>query len=267
MIVEILCVGNELLEGITLNTNANWLAGQISRAGATVSRVTEIRDQLDHISATVLEILNRKPDILIITGGLGATYDDITLEGVANALGRKVAIDPRAKRMLKKSYVSRGLDPVLTEARLKMARIPEGSAPLQNMVGSAPAVYLRAMNADIFCLQGVPGEMEEAFQKYVLPKIRKIVGRFILLEASFDISGVTEATLAPSLSEIVASTKKEFVYIKTHPRGYHGKVARIRVHIISRGSPAPLVRKRLEDTSSAISRVVETLGGSWKKTG
>src|SRR5262245_13753935 len=101
MILEIICVGNELLSGITLNSNAHWLAGEVARVGGNVRRVTVVRDDLTEISSAVVESLARKPDILITTGGLGATYDDMTLEGVAVALGRKTGIDERALEMLK----------------------------------------------------------------------------------------------------------------------------------------------------------------------
>ena len=109
MIVEILCVGNELLSGITLNTNAHWIAAQVAKAGGTVERVTVVGDDLGAISTAVKESLARKPDILVTTGGLGATYDDMTLEGVARALGRKVSLDKEAVEMLKRSYRRRNL--------------------------------------------------------------------------------------------------------------------------------------------------------------
>src|SRR5437870_896921 len=126
MIIEILCVGNELLSGITLNSNAHWLAGQVASAGGIVKRVTVVLDDLGEISDGVKEILARKPDILVTTGGLGTTYDDLTLEGVAMALDKKIVLDERAVQMLRKSYAVRKLDYELTEARLKMAKIPEG---------------------------------------------------------------------------------------------------------------------------------------------
>src|ERR687896_717716 len=104
MIVEILCIGTELLSGITLNTNAYWLCSEITNVGGVVRRVTVVRDDLIEISSAARESLARKPNILITTGGLGATYDDMTLEGLAAALGKKVVLDSRAVEMLKKSY-------------------------------------------------------------------------------------------------------------------------------------------------------------------
>ena len=101
IVVELLCVGNELLSGITLNSNAHWLAGQVAAAGGIIRRVTVVGDDLNEISVAVQESLARKPDVLVMTGGLGSTYDDLTLEGVAFALGKKVELDDRAVEMLK----------------------------------------------------------------------------------------------------------------------------------------------------------------------
>ena len=264
-IVEVICVGNELLSGITLNSNAHWLAGQISAAGWVIRRVTTVRDQVDEISAAVREVISRRPGLIMITGGLGATYDDMTLEGVALALGKQVRLDRRAVAMLKKSYASRGLDYELTEARLKMATIPDGSTPLQNLLGSAPAVRLRSGRTDIFCLQGVPPEMQEAFRKYVLPMLRKAVGRFVLQEARFEVTGITEAMLAPGLSKIVRSAPMKLVYIKTHPRGYRGKTPRLMVHIISKGTARSDVKARLKRASAGIQGEIKKLGGTSTK--
>jgi nicotinamide-nucleotide amidase len=172
MIVEILCIGTELLSGITLNTNAYWLCSEITNVGGVVGRVTVVHDDLSEILSAAGESLARKPNILITTGGLGATYDDMTLEGLAAALGKKVVLDNRAVEMLKKSYARHKLHYELTESRLKMATIPEGSTPIQNPVGSAPAIMEQAGSISIFCLPGVPSEMKAIFEEYILPRIK-----------------------------------------------------------------------------------------------
>ncbi|MGI0019135.1 MAG: competence/damage-inducible protein A, partial [Nitrososphaera sp.] len=218
MIVEILCVGNELLSGITLNTNAHWLAAQTAGAGGTINRITVVGDDLYSISTAVKEALARKPAILITTGGLGATYDDMTLEGVAGALGRQVILDKRAVRMLKDSYSRRNLHYRINRVRLKMATIPEGSTPIENPVGTAPSVVIDA-GTEVFCVPGVPAEMKAVFKKHVLPLIKEGVGAFASREANYMVSGVSEAMIAPALKKIVASNPAPAVYLKTHPQG------------------------------------------------
>jgi nicotinamide-nucleotide amidase len=107
--VEILCIGNELLSGITINTNAQWISQKIAETGGSVNRITVVGDDIDEISLAVKECLSRKPSWLIISGGLGPTYDDKTLEGVSVGLGVRLALDSTAVEMLKKSYARRSI--------------------------------------------------------------------------------------------------------------------------------------------------------------
>ncbi len=262
MILEVICIGSELLSGITLNSNAHWLAGQIVNAGGRLSRITVVGDELADISSAVKESLARNPYILITTGGLGATYDDMTLEGIAAALGRKTTIDQRAVEMLRKSYARRHLDYELDAVRLKMATIPDGSTPLENMVGSAPAVTAEIGGTRIFCLQGVPSEMQQVFNDHILPTIRKQIGHFVSREVNYQVTGVTEAMIAPALLKIVESNPREAVYLKTHPQGYgENNTPHIRAQVVSRGSDEEKVAKRLEAVTSTLRQEISKLGG------
>jgi nicotinamide-nucleotide amidase len=263
MILEVICIGSELLSGITLNSNAHWLAGQITQAGGMLSRVTVVRDDLGEISSAIKESVARKPEILITTGGLGATYDDMTLEGLASALGRKTSIDQRAVEMLKRSYSRRHLNYELNAVRLKMATIPDGSTPIENMVGSAPSVKVESAGTKIFCLQGVPGEMQQAFNDYILPIIRERVGHFVSREVNYMVRGVTEAMIAPALLKIVESNPREAVYLKTHPQGYGpNNTPQIRAQIVTRGNDEVEVTKRLDAISGTLRQEIAKLGGT-----
>jgi len=262
MIVEILCIGNELLSGMTLNTNAHWLCNKIANVGGIVRRVTVVRDEISEISSAIRESLARNPGILITTGGLGATYDDMTLEGVATVLGKKVVLDNTAVKMLKKSYAMRKLHYELTESRLKMATIPEGSTPIQNPIGSAPAIMEQAGDTVIFCLPGVPSEMKAIFEEHILPLIKSRVGNFIAEEINYNIRGLSEAMIAPVLIEIVKSHPKNTIYLKTHPRGYYKKkTPQIRIQLISRGDNEKEVKKRLAAIAKVIEKEIVKLGG------
>src|SRR5690348_2348879 len=132
---EILCVGYELLSGSVLNSNAHWISQKIFEIGGIVKRITVIGDDVNEIDQVVKEAIARKPDLLIISGGLGPTYDDKTLQGVAMSLDLDLALNENAVCMLKRSYAL-SKNPKLNEIRLKMAKIPVGSKPLQNPVGS-----------------------------------------------------------------------------------------------------------------------------------
>ncbi len=262
MIVEILCIGDELLSGITLNTNAHWLCSEITNVGGVVRRVTIVRDEISEISSATRESLARNPGVLITTGGLGATYDDMTLEGVAVALDKKVVLDNRAVKMLKKSYAIRKLHYELTKSRLKMATIPEGSTPIQNPVGSAPAIIERAGGTVLFCLPGVPSEMKEIFEEHILPRIKKDVGKFVAEEINYNVIGISEALIAPVLIEIINSHPKNTIYLKTHPSGYYKKkTPQMRIQLISRGDDEKEVKKKLAEIAKVIEKEIVKLGG------
>jgi molybdenum cofactor synthesis domain-containing protein len=262
MIVEILCIGNELLSGITLNTNAYWLCSEITNIGGVVRRVTVVRDDISEISSAARESLARKPNILITTGGLGATYDDMTLEGLAGALGKKVALDSGAVEMLKKSYARHKLHYELTESQLKMATIPEGCTPIQNSVGNAPAIIEQACGVSIFCLPGVPSEMKAISEEYILPRIKKSVGKFVAEEINYNTRGLTEAMIAPVLIQIVKSHPKNMIYLKTHPCGYYKKkTPQLKIQMISRGDNETEVKNRLAAISKVIEKEILKRGG------
>src|SRR5918911_2138622 len=179
--LEILCIGNEILAGTIVNTNAYWLSKMVTQAGGFVKRVTVAEDDVNEISLVIKESLARKPSWLIICGGLGPTYDDKILEGVALALHIDLIHDNTAIEIIKESYSRYSPSHKLDETRLKMARIPKGSIPIQNPVGSAPSILIESSRKDnigrstssfpsssstdnantiIACLPGVPKEMK-----------------------------------------------------------------------------------------------------------
>lgn len=99
--VEIICFGNELLIGKTVNTNANWLGKRISTLGGRVTRITTIADNLKEMEQAIKEGLSRQPDIIITSGGMGPTFDDVALEAVALAVDKKLEINPDALELIK----------------------------------------------------------------------------------------------------------------------------------------------------------------------
>ena len=217
--VEILSIGNELLLGNTVNTNASWLATQVTSLGGSVTRITTISDSLKEISAAVLESIRRRPDLLITTGGIGPTFDDMTLMGVAKALKMPVKVNSIAIRMIREHYARRfpGRKLILTKPRLKMAKLPSSGIPLRNPVGTAPAVKLVKGRTQIFCLPGVPTEAKAIFRDSVSVAVRAISRETVFAERWLNVYGVMESVLAPLIDRTMR--KWPGVYIKSHPRG------------------------------------------------
>jgi len=262
-VFEIISVGNELLNGKTLNTNAHWLAKAITDLGGFVRRCTVIRDDIEEISSAVKESVERKVDWLIISGGLGPTYDDMTLQGLAKSFNCELILDSKALEMVKKKYeeiVDQGLlkKAELTPARMKMAFLPKGSKPLPNSLGTAPGVLLRESRMNILCLPGVPAEMKSIFEESVAPIIEK-TRKSYHCEKSFFITGIVESELAPLIEEVLQNNPS--IYIKSHPRGREDGVSKIEIQVITTDEDRSIALKRVEDGLEQLTSMIVDRGG------
>ena len=219
MNIELLIIGNEILIGKTLDSNSNWMAKRIARYGHQLKRITTISDDLDVISSTLREILKRNPDIIITSGGLGPTFDDMTLEGISLGLNRKLELNQHAFNSIKKSYkhaYERGILKLegMTKERKKMAYLPQAAVPLPNTVGTAPGVKIKEKDTTIIILPGVPSEMKSMFRNIINPILKEKKGKFI--EKGFLFSGIGESQIAQYTGEL--EKKYPQLWIKTHPK-------------------------------------------------
>ena len=211
----IISVGNELLIGRTINTNAAWLGRKLTFLGFEVERIVTVPDNIDDIAEEVKRAAERAR-VVITTGGLGPTYDDRTLEGVAKAFSLELRVDDAALDMVRRFYEAKGLE--LTPHRAKMALLPNGAKPLKNPIGAAPGSLLRIGNSIIISLPGVPSEMKAMFEIEVEPILKEIAPPLETVECTIKVYGVPESSLAPAIDE--AHKKAHRVYIKSHPEGY-----------------------------------------------
>ncbi len=150
---SILSVGNEILAGDIDNTNATYLAKRLTIAGHDVIRIVVVPDSVDDI-ASELSRLKELSDFVIVTGGLGVTHDDVTAEGVAKALGKKLVLNEEAVKTMEGRVRSK-------KAIEKMATLPEGARVIRNDVGAAPGFIVD----NVLVMPGVPEEMKDIFSK------------------------------------------------------------------------------------------------------
>lgn len=267
--IEIICVGNELLIGKTLNTNAQWLGKEATNLGANVKRITVVQDIVEEIAKTVCEALARKPQFIITTGGLGPTFDDKTLEGIAKALNRKLEVNPKALAMVKQkceeNAKKRNLPSCIemTPPRVKMAKIPQGTKLIRNPIGTAPAIQADVQGAVLFALPGVPSEMESIFNETIAPVLKVAVGDLVFCEKSMFLDSTAEANLAPLIDKVM--TANAGVYIKSHVYVKSQINVEIKPHIeIHLTIKAPSSKKpaeKLQKAAVELAGLVETIGG------
>ncbi|MCW4016591.1 MAG: nicotinamide mononucleotide deamidase-related protein [Candidatus Bathyarchaeota archaeon] len=264
--VEILCIGNELLIGKTLNTNAQWLAKQVTSLGLTTNRITVVGDNINEISCIIQETVHRSPHFVLITGGLGPTFDDKTLEGIAKALGRNVEVNKDALEMVREKYVTyaaedRMEEAELTPARVKMAKLPEQATPLPNPVGTAPAVSIQHKNVKIFALPGVPPEMKSIFNTSIAPLMKHAASGVTFFEASINSTNVMESKMAPIIDKVMQNNPH--VYIKSHPKGTE-RLPHIEFHFSTTANDEITARNHVNKALSELTELIQQNGGTIK---
>jgi molybdenum cofactor synthesis domain-containing protein len=234
----ILIIGNEILSGRTQDTNLNWIAGRLSAHGIRLAEARVVPDIEDEIVAAV-QALSGRYSYLFTTGGIGPTHDDITAEAMAKAFGRALIVDAEAAARLERHY---GQDKV-TPARLRMARVPEGAALIDNPVSAAPGFRIE----NVFVMAGVPAIMR-AMVDGLVPNL---AGGPLVLVRSIGCQ-VAESVLAEPLGAIQALHPD--VDIGSYP-WFRGD--RFGVSLVARGTDAAV----LDAVADEISAMVRTLGG------
>jgi len=262
--IEIICVGNELLIGKTLNTNAHWLGKQATNLGANVKRLAVVQDVVGEIATVICEAIERKPRFIITTGGLGPTFDDKTLQGIGEALKRKLEVNQRALAMVKEKCEEYGrkrqLQTIieLTPPRVKMATLPEKTEPINNPIGTAPGVRVDLGGTVLFALPGVPSEMEAIFTETIAPILKQAVGDRVFCEKSIFLDNMMESNLAPLIDKVMSANKG--VYIKSHPMAVENK-PHIEIHLTVSAKDEEKPMKMLEKAARQLSILVEENGG------
>ena len=259
--VEILSIGNEILLGDVLDTNTQWLCRRIAGLGGQVLRVSILPDVEAGLASQVRRALAGGVDLLITTGGLGPTDDDLTLLAVAEALGRPLELDRGAFDWVQTKYqdlAAQGYvaDGDMTPPRIKMARLPQGATPLPNPVGAAPGVLLAEGASTILCFPGVPEEMKAIFERSLEATWRRLFRNAAFGELILVVGCRDESVLAPIL-RVVAKAHPQ-VYIKSRAKAFGPDMA-FRITLSSTDQSPEQVRANL---AAAARQLGERLGES-----
>jgi nicotinamide-nucleotide amidase len=171
MHIEILTIGDELLDGLTVDGNAARLGRMLDPVGLRLSRRTSVRDRIPDIVAAMTEIASRA-EVCIVSGGLGPTSDDLTVDALAVAAGVPLFEDPEVWARIVARFDGRAP----TANNRRQARVPEGGRALQSEIGTAPGIELTLGQCTFFLLPGVPREFQWHLDAHVLPLLRERIG-------------------------------------------------------------------------------------------
>ncbi len=190
MKAEIIAVGSELLTPDRLDTNSLFLTEELNKIGIEVLRKTVVGDNRDFLSEAFRDALERVP-LIIASGGLGPTEDDLTRETVADLLGRKLRRNDAILDYIKGRFRSMGRE--MPEVNVRQAMVPEGAEILENPRGTAPGLWLEDASRSIVLLPGPPRELKPLFREQVLPRLERRVSGVRMFHREIRVTGLGES--------------------------------------------------------------------------
>lgn len=255
---EIVTIGDELLSGDTVDTNASWLDGRLASWGWTVTRHTTVADEIEDIAVALREAAARA-SLVIVSGGLGPTQDDVTLEALAVALGVELRTDPAIVDAIRARFARLGR--AMTSHDVRQARVPAVGEVLSNEVGTAPGFRVQLGEAEVFLVPGVPREMRHFVDHVIRPRLP--AGGPVVFRETLKVIGVGESRLEHEIRSVLGAHPDARIGFRTLGAENHVKLAAPSVEGLAsavasiRGVLGPRVFGAGADTIEAV--VVEGL--------
>jgi nicotinamide-nucleotide amidase len=216
MNAEIISIGDEILIGQITNTNAQWMAQQLNLIGISVKQISTVGDNRDDIIRIFSEAKNRA-DIILITGGLGPTNDDITKQCLCEFFNTKLIFNEQCFEDVTRIFAERNLEmPAINRGQ---AEIPENCIPIRNKNGTAPGMWFESNpNGIIFVsLPGVPYEMKAMMSDFVIPELQKKFNKNFIVHKTVHTQGIGESSLAEKIKEWEDSLAKHEIKLAYLP--------------------------------------------------
>lgn len=244
---EIITVGDEILIGQTVDTNSAWISMQLSMRGIRVNRITSISDRREEIISALDEALGRAP-LVLMTGGLGPTSDDITKVTLAEYFGTRLIVDPEVLAEISERIARRNLE--MNENNRRQALVPECCRVLANHSGTAPGMLFEKGGRIIVSMPGVPFEMKHIMQVHVLPMVESMSGGRTIVHRNIMTYGTFEAKLAERL-EGFESQLPDSVRLAYLPA--HGV---IKLRLTGSGDDGEMVRRTVEEQVRRLYEII-----------
>jgi nicotinamide-nucleotide amidase len=247
MDAAIVTIGEEILIGQIVDTNSAWIAQQLNQAGVSVRKIVSITDSGDEIKDTINQLLTDY-DIVLTTGGLGPTSDDITKQALCELFDCKLTLHTETLEHIKQLFEQRGLP--LTELNFRQAEIPSICDVLFNPNGTAPGMWFQVDKKVLISMPGVPFEMKAIVEMGVIPRIRTISSDSFVIHKTVQTFGLPESFLAEKLA----------VWEQQIPSGisiaYLPSLTSIRLRLSSRGTNRELLVKEIDDQVKQLVQII-----------
>jgi molybdenum cofactor synthesis domain-containing protein len=260
--VEIVTIGNEVLLGLVQDTNSNYLCRVVRGMGGRVRHIAVVRDEIGEIAEELRASIARRAEVIFTCGGLGPTDDDLTLAGVAAAVSRPLELNPAAREFVARRFRELAAagdvaDAALSDARLKMARLPVGARPIDNPAGAAPAMAIEINQCRVISLPGVPSELKAIIEGPLQGLLNEVFGRGSYREREMIVACGDESVLAPALRQVAAAHPE--VYIKSRASRF-GRDVMFRINISASASSAEEANRVIESVARDLTIAFENAG-------
>lgn len=194
----VLSIGTELTLGQTVDTNGAWLARRLSAMGARTTRHVTVPDELADIRGVFTQAA-ASAELVLVTGGLGPTEDDLTRQALAEAAGVELRLDERCLAQIQAFFAARHRE--MPERNRVQAYVPYGGSPIENTCGTAPGVYLEIKGVPFYAMPGVPMEMRTMFERSIEPQLRMAAGGAALLSRRLHCIGAGESEIGERIRD------------------------------------------------------------------
>jgi nicotinamide-nucleotide amidase len=243
MLAEIITIGDEILIGQIVDTNSAWMAQQLNMIGIKVKQVTSVSDDADHI-LEALQLAQKRAKIILITGGLGPTKDDITKFTLARYFNMQLRRDEETLKHIEGIF--KRLDRPMIDLNKKQADVPDGCIVIQNKNGTAPCMWFESDGNIIVSMPGVPFEMMYLMQEEILPRLKRAFKLPFIVHKTILTASIGESFLATEIESIEDSLP---AHIKL---AYLPKLGQVRLRLSGTGDNEDTLRQEVEASARLI---------------
>ena len=198
MKVEIITIGDEILIGQIVDTNSAWMAVELNKTGFEIAQITSVHDDADHITSS-LESALKRADIVLFTGGIGPTKDDITKQTLCRYFDTKLIFNNEVYANIEQLLKNR--QRAINELTKSQALVPENCVVIQNPVGTAPITWFEKEGKVIVSMPGVPNEMKNAMSTEIIPRLQKKFNTPTIVHKTVIVQGYPESALAIKIAD------------------------------------------------------------------